>query len=40
MIVDHVSLISLYILYSTLLYCVHLNDGAVNDVKDEHRCER
>ena len=31
----HGCVISLYILYSTLLYCVHLNGGAVNDVNDE-----
>ena len=29
----HGCVISLYLLYSTLLYCVHLNDSAV---KDEH----
>ena len=39
----HGCVISLYLLYSTLLYCVHLNDSAVNYVKDvkdvnnEHR---
>ena len=27
----HGCVISLYILYSTLLYCVHLNDSAVKD---------
>ena len=34
----HQCVISLYILYSTLLYCVHLNDSAMKDVNDE-RCE-
>ena len=29
----HGGVISLYILYSILLYCVHLNDIAVKDVK-------
>ena len=31
----HGCVISLYILYSTLLYCVHLNDIAVNDEQCE-----
>ena len=37
----HGCVISLYILYSTLLYSVHLNDSAVNDMKDvkDERCE-